>query len=113
MNERLKLLSTEESHKAGANDAETLLSALRNMNEGDEADCLLANTMNGIMALAFENRVEESVERLDGFCAIIGPMLERAAAACLLAETISELDKTIAEAEALGINLTDTEGGEL
>lgn len=77
---RLKLLSTEESHKAGNYDAETLLVAFRNLNEGDDAASLLADALNGIMALAFDNRTEESVERLDGFCAVIGPVLERAAA---------------------------------
>ena len=80
MNERLKLLSTEESHKAGNYDAEKLLVALRNIEEGDDAACLLADAMNDIMALAFDNRTEESVDRLDGFCAVIGPALERAAA---------------------------------
>ncbi len=77
---RLKLLSTEESHKAGNYDAETLLLAFRNMKDGDDAAGLLADTMNGIMALAFDNRTEESIERLDGFCSVIGPVLERAAA---------------------------------
>ena len=77
---RLKLLSTEESHKAGNYDAETLLAAFRKANEEDDAASLLADTLNGIMALAFDNRTEESIERLDGFCAIIGPVLERAAA---------------------------------
>ena len=80
MNERLKLLSTEESHKAGNYDAEKLLVALRNIEEGDDAACLLADAMNDIMALAFDNRTEESVDRLDGFCAVIGPALERSAA---------------------------------
>lgn len=79
-NGRLKLLSTEESHTAGNSDAESLLTAFRNASENDDAACLLADAMNGIMALAFENRVEESIERLDGFCAVIGPVLERAAA---------------------------------
>ena len=40
---RLKLLSTEESHKAGNYDAETLLVAIRNANEGDDAAGLLAD----------------------------------------------------------------------
>ncbi|MBP8168875.1 MAG: hypothetical protein KAX99_04340 [Azonexus sp.] len=94
---RLKLLSTEESHKAGNYDAETLLAAFRKANEEDDAASLLADTLNGIMALAFDNRTEESIERLDGFCAIIGPVLERAAAleakCALLAASLNQADR--------------------
>ena len=61
---RLKLLSTEESHKAGNYDAETLLVAFRKANEGEDAASLLADTLNGIMALAFDNRTEESINVL-------------------------------------------------
>jgi hypothetical protein len=100
---RLKLLSTEESHKAGNYDAETLLLAFRNMKDGDDAAGLLADTMNGIMALAFDNRTEESIERLDGFCAIIGPVLERAAAleakCALLSTSLNQADR-VAQATA-------------
>lgn len=96
-NGRLKLLSTEESHKAGNYDAETLLVAFRKANDGDDAACLLADSLNGIMALAFDNRTEESVERLDGFCAIIGPVLERAAAleakCALLSASLNQADR--------------------
>jgi hypothetical protein len=106
---RLKLLSTDESHKAGNYDAETLLASFRKMNEGDEADCLLADAMNGIMELAFDNRTEESIERLDGFCAIIGPVLERAAAleakCALLSASLNQADRvgltTIVEQRAV------------
>ncbi len=100
---RLKLLSTEESHKAGNYDAEKLLAALRNSSEGDDAACLLADSMNGIMALALDNRIEESVERLDGFCAIIGPVLERAAtleAKCALLSASLNQAERVAEASA-------------
>lgn len=94
---RLKLLSTEESQQAGNYDAETLLLAFRNMKDGDDAACLLADTMNGIMALAFDNRTEESIERLDGFCTIIGPVLERAAAleakCALLSASLNQADR--------------------
>lgn len=94
---RLKLLSTEESQKAGNYDAETLLLAFRNMKEDDDAAGLLADTMNGIMALAFDNRTEESIERLDGFCSIIGPVLERAAAleakCTLLSASLNQADR--------------------
>ena len=94
---RLKLLSTEESHKAGNYDAETLLVAFRNIEQSDDAASLLADTLNGIMALAFDNRTEESIERLDGFCAIIGPVLERAAAleakCALLAASLNQADR--------------------
>lgn len=94
---RLKLLSTEESHQAGKFDAESLLLAFRNIKEGDESAGLLADAMNGIMGLAFDSRVEESVERLDGFCAIIGPVLERAAAVeakcALLSASLNQADR--------------------
>lgn len=94
---RLKLLSTEESHQAGKFDAESLLLALRNIKEGDDAASLLSDAMNGIMGLAFDNRVEESVERLDGFCAVIGPVLERAAAleakCALLSASLNQADR--------------------
>lgn len=94
---RLKLLSTEESHQAGNFDAEALLAAFRNIKEGDDAACLLADAMNGIMGLAFDNRTEESVERLDGFCAVIGPVLERAAAleakCALLSASLNQADR--------------------
>ena len=100
---RMKLLSTEESHKAGNYDAETLLLAFRNMKENDDAACLLADAMNGITALAFDNRTEESIERLDGFCAIIGPVLERAAAleakCTLLSASLNQADR-VAQATA-------------
>lgn len=100
---RLKLLSTEESQQAGNHDAETLLLAFRNMKDGDDAACLLADTMNGIMALAFDNRTEESIERLDGFCTIIGPVLERAAAleakCALLSASLNQADR-VAQATA-------------
>ncbi len=93
---RLKLLSTEESHKAGNYDAETLLVAFRKANEGEDAASLLADALNGIMALAFDNRTEESIERLDGFCAILGPVLERAAAleakCALLSASLNQAD---------------------
>lgn len=96
---RLKLLSTEESQQAGKFDAESLLVAFRNIKEGDEAASLLADTMNGIMGLAFDNRIEESVERLDGFCAIIGPVLERAAAleakCALLSASLNQADRLV------------------
>lgn len=96
---RLKLLSTEESHKAGNYDAEALLVAFRNINEGDDAAGLLADALNGIMAIAFDNRTEESVERLDGFCAILGPVLERAAAleakCALLSASLNQADKVV------------------
>lgn len=94
---RLKLLSTEESHQAGKFDAESLLVAFRNIKEGDDPACLLADAMNGIMGLAFDSRVEESVERLDGFCAIIAPVLERAAAleakCALLSASLNQADR--------------------
>ena len=94
---RLKLLSTEESHKAGNYDAETLLLAFRNIEQGDNAANLLADALNGIAALAFDNRTEESIERLDGFCAVIGPVLERAAAleakCALLAASLNQADR--------------------
>ena len=94
---RLKLLSTEESHKAGNYDAETLLVAFRKANEGDDAASLLADALNGIMALAFDNRTEESIERLDGFCAILGPVLVRAAAleakCALLSASLNQADR--------------------
>ena len=100
---RLKLLSTEESHKAGNYDAETLLVAFRNIEQSDDAASLLADTLNGIMALAFDNRTEESIERLDGFCAIIGPVLERAAAleakCALLSASLNQADR-VAQASA-------------
>ena len=100
---RLRLLSTEESHKAGNYDAEKLLAALRNKEDDGNADCLLADTLNEIMALAFDNRVTESIERLDGFCAIIAPVLERAAAleakCALLSASLNQADR-IAQASA-------------
>jgi hypothetical protein len=94
---RLKLLSTEESHQAGKFDAESLLVALRNIKEDDDPAGLLADAMNGFMGLAFDNRTEESVERLDGFCAVIGPFLERAAAleakCVLLSASLNQADR--------------------
>lgn len=94
---RLKLLSTEESHQAGKFDAESLLLAFRNIKDGDDAAGLLADAMSGIMGLAFDNRTEESVERLDGFCAVIGPVLERAAAleakCALLSASLNQADR--------------------
>ena len=96
-NGRLKLLSTEESHQAGNYDAEALLVAFRNIEQGDNAANLLADALNGIAALAFDNRTEESIERLDGFCAVIGPVLERAAAleakCALLAASLNQADR--------------------
>lgn len=96
---RIKLFSTEESHKAGNYDAEKLLAAFRDLSEGGDAACLLADTMNDIMGLAFDNRIEESVERLDGFCAIIGPVLERAAtleAKCaLLSASLNQANRVV------------------
>jgi len=94
---RMKLLSTEESHKAGNYDAEMLLVAFRNIKEGDNAAGLLSDALNGITALASENRTEESIERLDGFCAILGPVLERAAAleakCALLSASLNQADR--------------------
>jgi hypothetical protein len=50
------------------------------------------------MALAFDNRTQESIERLDGFCAIIAPVLERAAAleakCALLAASLNQADRS-------------------
>jgi len=94
---RLKLHSTAESHQAGSYDAETLLVSFRNFKEGDDAAGLLANAMNSIMALAFDNRTEEAIERLNGFCAVIGPVLERAAAleakCALLSASLNQADR--------------------
>ncbi|KXB29260.1 hypothetical protein AT959_14890 [Dechloromonas denitrificans] len=100
---RLKLLSTEESHKAGNYDAEVLLVALRNIEQGHDAAGLLANALNGITTLATENRTKESIERLDGFCAIIGPVLERTVAleakCALLSASLNQADR-VAQASA-------------
>lgn len=96
-NQRLQLLTAEESRKAGNFDAESLLARLRNASEGDDAACLLADAMNSFMSLAFDNRTEESIERLDGFCAVIGPVLERASAleakCILLAASLNQADR--------------------
>jgi len=96
-NQRLKLLTAEESHKAGNFDAESLLARLRNVSEDDDPAFLMADAMNSFMALAFENRIEESIERLDGFCAVIGPVLERASAleakCILLAASLNQADR--------------------
>ncbi|MDD3481831.1 hypothetical protein [Azovibrio restrictus] len=95
-NQRLKLLTAEESHKAGNFDAESLLARLRNVSEDDDPACLMADAMNSFMALAFENRIEESIERLDGFCAVIGPVLERASALeakCILLASLNQADR--------------------
>lgn len=93
---RLRLVGTEESKDTGTADAQQLLESLNDNQEGIPAADLLYTPIVEIIALASENRFEESEARLTAFCSIIGPALERAAAleakCALLAASLNQAD---------------------
>lgn len=114
---RLRLVGTEEAKAAGTADAQQLLESLNNNYEGIPAADLLYTPIVEIIALASENRFEESEARLTAFCSIIGPILERTTAleakCTLLSASLNQADLELAVRDLELQFITETEGGEL
>ena len=64
---------------------------------GSDPATLLSEALGEIIGLAVENRFEESVARLEGFCEVIGP---------ILADALTSVEPEYS-------TITETEGGEL
>ena len=101
--QRLRLQSVPEARAAGTADAYQLLKDMADNPEGIPSADLLFTPIVEIIALASENRFEESQARLTAFCAIIGPVLERTAAlevkCALLSASLNQADR-VAQATA-------------
>ena len=97
--QRLRLVNAEEAKATGKADAQQLLESLSDNQEGIPAADLLYTPIVEIIALASENRFEESEARLTAFCSIIGPVLERAAAleakCALLSASLNQADRMV------------------
>ncbi len=95
MNERMKF-DPAEAEKAGCNDALDLISNLNNQDGVTPADLLFTPIVE-IIALASENRFEESQARLTAFCAVIGPRLQRTEAleakCAMLSASLNQADR--------------------
>lgn len=74
MNERMRFNPAEAS-AAGQQDAQALLLALANIEQGGSSADLLSNSLGEIIGLALENRAEECEARKAAFCAVLGPAL--------------------------------------
>jgi hypothetical protein len=116
MNERMRFNPAEAS-EAGTSDARQLLDYLKDNPENIPPADLLYTPIVEIIALASENRFEESEARLTAFCAIIGPALQRTVAleakCALLAASLNQADLEISVRDQELQFITETEGGEL
>lgn len=79
MNERLKI-NPAEAAAAGEADARSLADAMQNAEEGDNHGELMSDALAEIIGLAVENRIEECTARLEAFCQVVGPILQRSPA---------------------------------
>ena len=98
MNERMRFDPAAATH-AGKLDAAGLLVAIASMTADDSPASLLNDALGEIIALASENRFEESEARLTAFCSIIGPVLERTVAleakCALLSASLNQADRMV------------------
>ncbi len=101
-----------EASEAGSQDGQALMAALAAPDT--QPAPLLADAMAEIIGLAVENRIDECQARLEAFCAVVGPELLKVKQVDSLQSMVDKLanaDKAMAE--ALAMNVTDSEGGEL
>lgn len=109
--QRLRLQHIPEAKAAGTEDARQLLDNLNELFADPDGACsagLLVDALTETIALAIENRIEESSARLEGFAEVIGPVLYRPRVA---GEGITRTKQPLAIARAF--NETESEGGEL
>jgi hypothetical protein len=71
MNERMRF-NPAEATAAGQQDAQVLLIALANIEQGDSPAKLLGDALAEIIGLAVESRVEGCEARKAAFCEVIG-----------------------------------------
>jgi hypothetical protein len=76
MNERMRF-NPVEATAARQQDAQVLLMALANIEQGDSPAKLLGDALAEIIGLAVESRVEECEARKAAFCEVIGSALLR------------------------------------
>jgi len=114
---RLRLVGTEESKAAGVVDAQQLLANIENPEDDCTAAVALYVSLVEFIAMALDNRFEEWNARLNGFCSVIGPVLERTAAleakCTLLSASLNQADLELAVRDLELQFITETEGGEL
>lgn len=116
MNERMRL-NPAEAAAAGLHDAQALLLALANLEQGAGPAELLGDSLAGIIGLASDSRLDECEARKTAFCEVIGPALRDVVATADQLEALRAkcalLSASLRQAEAQTAGITDSEGGDL